>query len=86
MIVCIMLTSIITTNISADDTLSYHRVYGYLYIDDERAPEGINITLTFPSGHETNFTNIEGYYQIDFNGHNEETGIFIVSFLDHYLA
>ncbi len=80
-IMLIMLTSV---NISAFKPLNLHSVYGYLYINDVEAPEGVEVILSFSNVNETDITDHNGYYQIDFNGHDGQTGEFFVLYLDIY--
>ena len=75
----ILLTSV---NISAFKPLNLHSVYGYLYINDEKAPEGLEVTLSFPGVDETDIIDQYGYYQIDFSGNDGQTGYYYVLYQD----
>ena len=69
--------------ISAVPTMAedFNSVYGDLYINNVKASSGITVRLTFDETPEeiTDLTDSNGYYQIDFTGHNWETGLFFVN-------
>ena len=63
---------------------SFHSVYGFLYINNDEAPSGVEVKLTFIDNPEEilDLTDLKGYYQIDFPGHDWEEGYFSVKYED----
>ena len=81
MLVSTLAAITIPTGASESDIVT---VRGYLYIDDDGivspASEGIDVILSFDSGDETDYTNVNGYYQFDFPSESyiAETGYYTV--------
>lgn len=50
----------------------FHSVYGYVYINNNLASSGVEVKITFDDGVETDITDANGYYQIDFSGPSHE--------------
>jgi len=78
LVIGIMLVSL--ASIAIPVSAGFHRVSGYLYIDDEIAPASVEVTLSFDEEDLTDNTNENGHYQIDFTGHDGETGYFTVTY------
>jgi PKD repeat protein len=77
---------VVTLTLTAIPTMAgeFNSVYGYLYINDVIASPGVEVKITFPSGDEPEppmkeYTDENGYYIIDFPGHNWEEGLFYVN-------
>jgi len=64
------------------DSSCFHSVYGFVYINDILAEEETEVKLTFIDDPEEliDLTDSNGYYQINFSGHNCEEGFFSVKF------
>jgi hypothetical protein len=64
-----------TSNILSTGNL--HSVYGEVYVDGELADSELEVILSFPSGNES-YTTSNGYYVMNFQGHDWETGLFFI--------
>jgi PKD repeat protein len=71
---------LLTLTITTIPTMAgeYNSVYGYLYINNAIAPSGMEVKLSFDGDPLTDETDSNGYYQIDFSGHNWDEGYFSV--------
>jgi len=69
------------------ESLCFHSVYGYVYINDVLAEDETEVKLTFIDNPDEliDLTDSSGYYQIDFKGHNCEEGFFSVKFEGEWL-
>lgn len=52
--------------------IDFHSVYGFVYINNSPAPAGVEVKLTFDDGEESDLTDSNGYYQIDWASPNNE--------------
>jgi hypothetical protein len=78
---CIILFSLVSITIPV--SAEFHRVSGYLYIDDGvKAPSGVLVKLSFDYEIFTDNTNENGHYEFDFTGHEQEIGYFTVTYND----
>lgn len=68
----IMLVSLAVVAVVPTAAEGFHSVYGYLYINDNPAPSDVEVKITFDDGVETDLTDADGYYQIDFTGPSHE--------------
>ena len=64
---------LLTMIIPASSLQLFHSVYGNLYINDELAPSGVEVLITFDDGIESDIIDFNNaYYQIDWISSNHE--------------
>jgi len=81
-LIIVLSTLVAGTFIPAMADSCFHSVYGFVYINDVLASENTEVKLEFFGEPEEilDLTDINGYYQIDFSGHDWDEGFFFVHF------
>jgi chitodextrinase len=73
LVIGIMLVSLVSMIAVPTSAVTFHSVYGIVYIGGNLAPSGTEVEITFDDGAESDIIDLDdGYYQIDWQSPNHE--------------